>query len=218
MPGVSSEWSEPGRVSEYLAREIPHRDVAEQLLLEALPARIGSFLDLGTGDGRLLALIRGVHPHAHGVGLDASEPMLTRARERFAADESIDLVEHNLTAPLAGLEALGDAGPLDAIVSALAIHHLDDARKCSLFGEIHELLRPDGVFVNLDLTSAPTPALHTRFREAIGRVQDDLTDRLADACEQLSWLREAGFARADCRFKWLELTLFVAVRDPSAKL
>jgi SAM-dependent methyltransferase len=218
VPRVSSEWSEPGRVSEYLAREIPHRDVAEQLLLEALPTRIGSFLDLGTGDGRLLALIRGAHPHARGVGLDASEPMLMRARERFAADESIDLIEHNLIAPLTGLDALEDAGPLDAIVSALAIHHLDDTRKRALFGEVHELLRPGGVFVNLDLTTSPAPALHARFREAIGRVQDDPTDRLADACEQLSWLCAAGFASVDCRFKWLELTLFVAVRAPLVKL
>jgi hypothetical protein len=74
------------------------------------------------------------------------------------------------------------------------------------------------VLVNLDLTTSPTPALHARFREAIGRAADDPTDRLADACEQLSWLREAGFASVDCRFKWLELTLFVAVRGPSVKL
>jgi cyclopropane fatty-acyl-phospholipid synthase-like methyltransferase len=38
----------------------------------------------------------------------------------------------------------------DAIVSALAIHHLEDAEKRSLFARIHERLRPGGVFVNAE--------------------------------------------------------------------
>lgn len=49
------EWTDPERVTEYLSREIPHRDIAESLLLDALPQRVGRVLDLGTGDGRLLA-------------------------------------------------------------------------------------------------------------------------------------------------------------------
>lgn len=49
-----SEWSDPNRVAEYLSREIPHRQIAESLLLDALPDQIECFLDLGTGDGRLL--------------------------------------------------------------------------------------------------------------------------------------------------------------------
>jgi tRNA (cmo5U34)-methyltransferase len=70
------------------------------------------------------------------------------------------------------------------------------------------------VLVNLDLAASPTPELHERFRHAIGREQDDPTDRLAGLCEQLRWLREAGFEQVDCRFKWLELALIVAVRPP----
>jgi hypothetical protein len=50
---VLGEWTDPERVAEYLSREIPPRDIAESLLLEALPQRVGRVLDLGTGDGRL---------------------------------------------------------------------------------------------------------------------------------------------------------------------
>jgi len=215
---VPSEWSDPKRVNDYLAREIPHRDVAEQLLLQALPAEVGPFVDLGTGTGRLLALLRREHPGARGVGVDVSEAMLSRAREHFEGEKTVTLVEHDLSNPLASLAALRDLAPLDAVVSALAIHHLEDERKRTLFEEAHALLRPGGVFANLDLTSSPTAALHVRFREAIGRVEDDPADRLADVCEQLRWLREAGFATVDCRFKWLELALFVAVRDEHVTL
>jgi hypothetical protein len=49
------EWSDPERVAEYLSREIPHRQTAEAMLLQALPERVDRFLDLGTGDGRLVS-------------------------------------------------------------------------------------------------------------------------------------------------------------------
>ncbi|HTD58782.1 MAG TPA: class I SAM-dependent methyltransferase [Solirubrobacteraceae bacterium] len=200
------EWSDPERVAEYLSREIPYRDIAERMLLEALPEQIECFLDLGTGDGRLLALLHEHYPRARGVGIDSSRPMLDRAAERFAGDPLIALREHDLA------DMLTDLAPLDAVVSALTIHHLADQRKRTLFSEIHALLTPGGVFVNLDLVASPTPDLHERFRQAIGRAQDDPTDRLARLCEQLGWLRDAGFEQTDCRFKWLELALMVAVR------
>jgi tRNA (cmo5U34)-methyltransferase len=204
VPDVLGEWSDPERVAEYLAREIPYRDIAERMLLEALPERIERFLDLGTGDGRLLALIKEHHPRAQSIGIDSSRPMLDRAAERFAGDPLIAVREHDLT------DTLTDPVPVDAVVSALAIHHLPDQRKRALFSEIHELLAPRGVFVNLDLVASPTPELHERFREAIGREQDDPTDRLAGLWDQLGWLCDAGFEQVDCRFKWLELALIVA--------
>jgi tRNA (cmo5U34)-methyltransferase len=203
---VLGEWSDPSRVTEYLSRKIPHRDVAEAMLLEALPERIERFLDLGTGDGRLAALIRDRHADCAGVGVDASQPMLARAAKRFGHDTTVELVVHDLDQPM------DVSGPFDVVVSGLVIHHLSDERKRALFGEIHELLAPDGVFANLDLVASATPQQHERFRRAIGRVKDDPTDQLAGLCEQLKWLRAAGFAEVDCHFKWLELALIVARR------
>jgi tRNA (cmo5U34)-methyltransferase len=201
---VSGEWSDPERVAEYLGREIPHRDVAEQLLLEALPERVGRVLDLGTGDGRMLALVREQHSDSVGIGIDSSRPMLERARERFGGDPLIQLVEHDLARPLP------EQAQVDVVVSALAVHHLEHERKRALFGELQGLLAPGGVFVNLDLVSSPTTELHEQFRRAIGREQDDPGDRLAGLCDQLGWLRDAGFSVVDCRFKWMELALIVA--------
>lgn len=207
---MSSEWSDSGRVTEYLSREIPHRHIAEEMLLEALPHRVERFLDLGTGNGRLLALIRNRHPEAEAIGLDSSAPMLDRARERFDGDSLVDLRRHDLR------NQLTDAGPADAVVSGLAIHHLDDQRKRELFGEVHALLAPGGAFANLDLVRSASVRLHERFRREIGRTEDDPTDQLAGLAEQMAWLQEAGFAEVDCHFKWLELTLMVAVKEPAA--
>ncbi|HSR94209.1 MAG TPA: class I SAM-dependent methyltransferase [Solirubrobacterales bacterium] len=203
---MPSEWFDPGRVAEYLAREIPHRLTAESLLLEALPARIERFLDLGTGDGRMLALVRSRQPDSAAIGLDSSPPMLARAAARFGEDPLIELHRHELGAPLT------ETGPFDAVVSGLAIHHLEDARKRELFAEVHALLTPGGVFANLDLVRSASPRLHERFRREIGRTEDDPTDRLADLPAQLGWLCEAGFGEVECHFKWLELALVVAVK------
>jgi SAM-dependent methyltransferase len=203
---MPSEWSQPGRVAEYLSRRIPQRPTAEQMLLEALPPRVERVLDLGTGDGRLLALVRGRHPDAEAIGLDVSEPMLARAAARFGDDPLVELRRHDLGYPLA------ETGPFDAVVSGLAIHHLEDARKRELFAEVPALLARGGVFANLDLVRSASPRLHERFRLEIGRTEDDPTDRLADLCAQLDWLREAGFTEVECHFKWLELALMVAVK------
>lgn len=203
---MSEEWGNAGRVAEYLSREIPHRATAEEMLLEALPSEVRRFVDLGTGDGRLLAAVRGRHPEAAAIGVDISEPMLIRATERFADDPRVELNSHDLALPL------GSMPPVDAVVSGLAIHHLEDERKRKLFAEIHALLAPGGVFANLDLVTSASARLHERFRREIGRTQDDPTDRLADLAAQMNWLREVGFAEVDCHFKWLEMTLVIAVK------
>ncbi|HEX6780887.1 MAG TPA: class I SAM-dependent methyltransferase [Solirubrobacterales bacterium] len=203
MPSSPAGWSNPERVDEYLSREIPHRQPAESMLLSALPGRVDRVLDLGTGDGRMIDLVRTAHPRAEAVGLDSSPPMLDRAGRRFPADSATALQLHDLREPLPEL------GSFDAVVSGLAIHHLEDDRKRSLFGEVNELLSPGGVFANLDLVAAPTRELHERFRREIGRPEDDPADRLADLHDHLEWLRAAGFADAECHFKWLQLTLVV---------
>lgn len=203
---MSGEWTNQARVAEYLAREIPNRQIAEEMLLAALPAQVERCIDLGTGDGRLLALVRTRHPETEAIGLDSSAAMLDRAKERFHGDPKVELRDHDLRAPLP------DAGSAEIVISGLAIHHLEDRRKRELFGEVHGLLAPGGVFANLDLVRSASPRLHERFRREIGRVEDDPTDRLAGLDEQMDWLREAGFAEVDCHFKWLEMALIVAVK------
>jgi tRNA (cmo5U34)-methyltransferase len=209
VQGVSGEWTNQARVAEYLSREIPHRQIAEEMLLAALPERVERCIDLGTGDGRLLALVRTRFPDAEVVGLDSSAAMLDRAKERFRDGPKVELRDHDLRAPLSGPKSA------EVVVSGLAIHHLEDRRKRELFDEVHDLLAPGGVFANLDLVCPASARLHERFLREIGRVEDDPADRVAGLDEQLVWLREIGFAEVDCHFKWLEMALMVAVKAPS---
>ena len=61
-----AEWSSSEHALGYLAiqDQIPRRAEDEATLLEVLPKNIGRFSDLGTGDGRLLALVLEARPTA----------------------------------------------------------------------------------------------------------------------------------------------------------
>jgi SAM-dependent methyltransferase len=211
MNGVSAgEWTSPQHAHRYLDRadEYPRRAEGEGVLLEQVPGDARRILDLGTGDGRLLALLRIDRPDMLGVGLDFSEVMLRAARTRFASDDRIKLVERDLAAPLP------DLGRFDVVVSSMAIHHLEHERKRSLYGEVFELLAPGGVFANFDHVASPTRRLHLAFFRAIGEPleHEDPSDRLLDVESQLRWLREVGFDDVDCYWKWLEMALLIGVK------
>ncbi len=209
---ATSEWKQREHVDAYLAcaDEFPHRLEGEGVLLDHLPPGARRVLDVGTGSGRLLAMIAERLPGAELVGLDFSELMLAQARERFAGGGTeADLLEHDLSEPLpSGL------GRFDAIVSSMVIHHLPDERKRSLFAEIHGVLEPGGVFANFEHVASPTERLHEAFFVAIGvgPEHEDPSDRTVAVETQLDWLRETGFEDVDCYWKWLEMALMIGVR------
>jgi tRNA (cmo5U34)-methyltransferase len=205
-------WSSSDHARDYLGRadQIPHRTEGESTLLEFLPSSARRILDLGTGDGRLLALARAEMsrrnlPTPQAVAVDFSPAMLQAARQRFAADSTVTIVEHNLDAPLPSL------GNFDAVISSFAIHHLVHERKRALYAEIFHLLNPGGVFCNLEHVASPTPRLHEEFLHAIGYTveTEDPSNKLLDVETQLAWFREIGFIDVDCHWKWRELALLV---------
>lgn len=207
---AAGEWTTAEHAERYLARadSYPRRLEGERALLEQVPGDAERVLDLGTGDGRLLALVLRDRPGTDGIGLDFSEPMLRAARGRFADDRRVSLVEHDLAEPLPAL------GSFDAVVSAFAIHHLEHGRKRSLYAEVFGLLAPGGVFANLEHVASPTERLHAAFFAAIGEPLEDAdpSDRLLGVEPQLGWLRDLGFEDVDCYWKWLEMALLVGAK------
>jgi tRNA (cmo5U34)-methyltransferase len=87
-------WTESAWAQRYLRErdDIPHRMEGFAVLMELLPAAPRRVLDLGTGDGFTLGLVRNAHPDADGVGIDFSVEMLALAHERFAGDHGVEIV------------------------------------------------------------------------------------------------------------------------------
>jgi tRNA (cmo5U34)-methyltransferase len=203
-----SEWQDERHVARYISRaDALPREEAENVLLGELPRDPKRVLDLGSGDGRLLARVLDHCPGASGVALDFSDAMIGRLEERFESDARVQVVSHDLTQPL------GDIGSFDAVVSAFAIHHLEHDRKRELYGEVVDRLGPGGVFCNLDHVASPSERVHLKFLAAIGYApsEEDPSNRLLDMQVQLSWFRELGLVDVDCYWKWRELALLVGV-------
>ena len=207
------EYNSAEHALQYLARadRIAHRTAGEAVVLELVPRGVRRILDLGAGDGRLLALLRLDRPEARGVATDLSPTMLDAARARFADDPLVEVVAHDLDTPLG---ALGAPGAFDAVVSCFAIHHCSHARKRALYAEVYELLAPGGVFYNLEHVSSPTPELHAAFFAALGMSleDEDRSNQLLDVETQVAWLREIGLEQVDCFWKWRELAVFGGVK------
>ena len=198
-------WSEAQHSLDYLQRAdtIPHRREGEAALLEFLPDRVERYLDIGSGGGRLLSLVKSVRPAASCVALDFSPAMLEELRKQFVTDVNITIVAHDLSNPLP------DLGSFDAVVSSFAIHHVTHERKRTLYAEIFAKLNPGGAFLNLEHVASPSENLHSRFLATMDLTHEteDPSNKLLDLEIQLAWLREIGFSEVDCHWKWRELAL-----------
>jgi tRNA (cmo5U34)-methyltransferase len=198
----TNEWATREHAEAFLERRarIPQLEVGYTELRAIVPDNPKRVLDLGCGDGKVMAMLG-----APGVAVDFSPAMLEKARARFQGDD-VEVIEHNLNAPLP------DLGTFDVAVSAFAIHHCPHERKRQLYGEIFERLEPGGMFANLEHVSSPTAKLHAGFLDAISGTEDP-SNKLLDVETQLGWLREIGFEDVDCFWKWRELALLAGVRN-----
>ena len=133
---------------------------------------------------------------------------------------------------------LATAPPLppryDVIVSGFSIHHQPDVVKRRIYADIHDLLAPGGIFLNLEHVASATRWGEVQFEayfidalyryhaprgKTRGQVAADFyhrpdkdANRLAPLELQLQWLRELGFNHVDCFFKVFELALFGGVK------
>jgi tRNA (cmo5U34)-methyltransferase len=177
-------------------------------------------LDLGAGTGLMAAMVKERWPTASVHLVDVSEGMLAEAQARLqsASGASFEVADY-ATAPL------GDGW--DLVVSALSIHHLEDAAKRALFARVRAALRPGGLFVNAEQVLGPTPAAEAAYAarwraevQGLGATPHEIAaaeermrfDRCAPLELQLGWLRDAGFAEVDCVFKAWRFAVYAGER------
>lgn len=168
------------------------------------PLRI---LDLGAGTGMLSAVVASAFPEAGFTLFDVSPRMLDQAKETIDGKVEVETGDMYEGIP---------AGPWDAVISALAIHHMTDQGKRSVYESVFRELRSGGVFVNAEHVLGETPAVQEHYAEWHRKqaFEKGLTDEeWADTVErmshdhltplstQLSWLAEIGFTDVDCMFK-----------------
>jgi tRNA (cmo5U34)-methyltransferase len=141
---------------------VPQREMQIQTITELVPqpdlGKSESFeiLELCCGEGLLAEALLIRYPGASYSGLDGSSEMLRRAaarldlltsRERKTASRRYQLSAFDL----ASRDWRAGAPRYQAVVSSLAVHHLDDEQKQALFGDVHAMLNPGGALLIADI-------------------------------------------------------------------
>ena len=130
-------------------------DVLLRVVRHATAVKLTHLLDLGCGDGILGRTVMAEYPQATGVFLDFSEHMIEAAKQKTDTQRSIFAVQDLATTAWA--QSVSDHAPLDLVLSGFAIHHLPDERKRELYQEIFDMLKPGGLFLNLEHVAPRCP-------------------------------------------------------------
>ena len=238
MPRQDTVWQHPELVHTFINEVrggVPY--AADQIavmlrVIAAGGAPVRRIADLGCGSGVTARAIVAQHPQATAVLVDFSEPMMAAARQELAGHRPSPIFVVGDLAARAWVDQVRGHAPFDVIASSYAIHHLQDARKRELYGEVYDLLAPGGLFVNVEHVASRTARIEAMsdallidslyaFQCAKGanvtRAQvarefahrpDKAANILAPVEEQCEWLRAIGFADVDCFFKVFELAVF----------
>ncbi len=104
-----------------------------------------SILDLGCGTGLEFKAIFARAPNALITGVDISDKMLSRLKEKYQARmNQIRLIKGSFE------RVLLDEDEYDYVLSVMALHHLLPSPKCKLYNRIRKSLRSAGKYVEGD--------------------------------------------------------------------
>lgn len=135
---------------------VPDREVQINCICEVIPppSEPAYILDLCCGEGLLTRALLDKFPQCHVYGLDGSPKMIAHVEKALASyGERFRTKQFDLAAS----DWREFPFPVHAVVSSLAIHHLDGTEKQVLFQDIASLLMPGGSFVIADLTESMHP-------------------------------------------------------------
>jgi ArsR family transcriptional regulator len=144
----------------------------ERAILDLVGQRtFQSMVDLGTGSGRMLALL--ADRVDRGVGVDLSSDMLRVARYTLSAPDyqHLSVQQSDLMQT-----ALPD-GAADLVTLHQVLHHLD--RPADALGEAARLLRPGGVLLIVDFAEHEREEFRDRFaHRRLGFLDSEVADML----------------------------------------
>jgi len=132
-------------------RYLPYREQSFEAMVQCVAEVIrgrGRVLDLACGCGSVTERLLKKLPKLQVVGVDIDPVLLKIARGAFEGDERVRWMERDLCDP----DWSADLEPesFDAVVTATALHWLEESVLLRVYRDVARLLRPGGMFVNAD--------------------------------------------------------------------
>jgi tRNA (cmo5U34)-methyltransferase len=212
--------SEAGIYDENVVRVIPHYKEMLDALVSNLPFSQDKeikIIDLGCGTGTLPFLIKNKFPKANIICLDFAESMIKVAQEKLKNFSGIEF-------ELADITRYDFKRKYDAVVSSLALHHLEtDQDKKNFYQKIYAALNINGVFINADIKIASNDLSQEtnlkKWEEFMSRAlsPDEIQsyfnkyhteDRPVAIAEELTWLKDIGFSQLDVFWKYYNFAVY----------
>ncbi|MDR0335208.1 MAG: class I SAM-dependent methyltransferase [Methanomassiliicoccaceae archaeon] len=219
---VKAHFEEEAQIFDALIQKIvPNYNEMIDALVSVIPFPRESKLsvaDLGCGTGTVAKAVRNVFPNITITCVDIAGSMLEIARQKLGPD--VKCIQ-------ADLNKYEFDESHDLIVSSLALHHLEnDEDKMRLYEKIYSALRPNGMFVNIDIVLGGNGTLQNeymmkwrRFMEK-GLPEKDIEeqwlptyyaeDRPAKLITHLDMLKECGFSVIDVVYKYYNFAVYCA--------
>ncbi|MBZ3903745.1 class I SAM-dependent methyltransferase [Streptomyces griseiscabiei] len=145
---------------------LPDREERFRVMLDMVEAFTGPeprVLDLACGTGSITSRLLARFPQAVSTGVDLDPALLTIAEGTFAGDPRVSLVTADLTDPAWTTRLPYDT--YDAVLTATALHWLHSEPLAALYGQVAELVRDGGVFMNADhMIDESTPRINAAER------------------------------------------------------
>jgi len=117
-------------------------------VVEAVAGTAPLVLDLACGTGSISRRLLKRFPEARSIAVDVDPALLTIARETFAGDDRVRIVSADLSDPDWVLQL--PEVPVDAVVTATALHWLQAPTLHRLYQELYRVVRPGGAVANVD--------------------------------------------------------------------
>ncbi|OIJ67014.1 class I SAM-dependent methyltransferase [Streptomyces mangrovisoli] len=141
---------------------MPDREDRFRIMLDMVEACVGTtprVLDLACGTGSITARLLRRFPGATSTGVDLDPALLAIAEGTFAGDDRVVLVAADLKDPDWTTRLPYDS--YDAVLTATALHWLHSEPLAALYGQVADLVRVGGVFMNADrMTDRTTPRIN----------------------------------------------------------
>ncbi|MDH7510678.1 MAG: class I SAM-dependent methyltransferase [Methanolinea sp.] len=140
---------DPSQYDSLIGMIVPGQSLLFRMIIDNLPDKCGSILELGCGTGLLTGMLRRACPSAAIDAIDISEEMVLAARRKKDLSDVTFFVRD--------LRDTWPEKPYDAIVTSLCLHHVPEADRIRVAARASQALEPGGRFLCGDIFRAKTP-------------------------------------------------------------